>query len=148
MLSPERFRDVHFRHVQRRQFEGPFSWRRLLEDQPFVLIRMPRRFFDFFVHLLHKSISDSALFTVQTYSGFERMFFTAAANRSISARGVVSVTHTRPCLDSSGYAVPNASGPAIFSFSNSPLMMRTDRANLLCLAASSAQSPPARIAPG
>src|SRR5260370_19335265 len=98
MLSPERFRNVHFRHVQRRQFERPFSRRRLLEDQPFVLIRMPRRFFDFFVHLLHKSISDSALFIVQTYSGFVRMFFTSPANPSLSARGFLSFSPTRPCL--------------------------------------------------
>ena len=54
---------------------------------------------------------------------------TAAAKRSISARGVVSVTQTTPRLVSSGYCVPSANGPMIFSRSSSALIIFTERGN-------------------
>ena len=66
---------------------------------------------------------------LSAYTALSRIRRSATAKRSISARGVVSVTQTSPCFVSSGNAVPSANGPAIFSLSNSPLIMRTDLGN-------------------
>src|SRR6266568_3289342 len=53
--------------------------------------------------------------------------FSAPANRSISPRGVVSVTHTSACFVSSGYGVPNARGPIILSRKSCALTIFTER---------------------
>ena len=44
VVRAERFARVHGRHVERRQFECALARRRLLEDQPFVLIDVARAF--------------------------------------------------------------------------------------------------------
>src|SRR5262249_3848597 len=46
-VSAERFGWFGSGHVEWRQFERALSRRRLLKDQAFALVRMPRRFFNF-----------------------------------------------------------------------------------------------------
>src|SRR5438105_4723583 len=50
MMRTKRLCRVRFWHVGRRQFERALARGRFLEDQAFVLIHVPRGFFDFFVH--------------------------------------------------------------------------------------------------
>ena len=53
MMCAQHLRCIRHRNVQGRQFERTLSWRRLLEDQSFLLAYVPRSFFDFFVHVSH-----------------------------------------------------------------------------------------------
>ena len=50
MTCAKSLRGIDCRHVERRQFERALAGRGLLEDQPFVLIGVPRRFFDLVTH--------------------------------------------------------------------------------------------------
>jgi len=45
------FRRINGRNIERRKIKRPFPWRRFLENQPGILIGVPRCFFDFAVHL-------------------------------------------------------------------------------------------------
>src|SRR5215467_4595346 len=85
-------------YVNRRQFKGALTRRGLLEDQAFTLIGVPSRFLD---PVTHRMLVPFRL-RRRAYAGRERMFFNAVTKRSISVRGIVSVTQTKPCLVSSG----------------------------------------------
>ena len=52
VMRAKRVGRFRFGHVQRRQFERALSGRRFLEDQPFVLVHVPRSFFDITVHFV------------------------------------------------------------------------------------------------
>ena len=106
MIRAQRLRGIGGGHVERRQFERALAGRGLFEDQPFVLIGVARRFFDFVGHGLsvpwcairarcrEAAIADGLL---------QRAAASAARpSRSMSARVVVSVTQTSACLVSSG----------------------------------------------
>src|SRR5580693_3722205 len=50
MTCAKSLRGIDRRYVERRQFERALAGRGFLEDQPFVLIGVPRRFFDLVTH--------------------------------------------------------------------------------------------------
>ncbi len=50
VICAQRFSRIDGGHVERRQFERALPRRRFLKDQSFALIRVPRSFFDSFVH--------------------------------------------------------------------------------------------------
>src|SRR6476620_8821667 len=89
---------IDCRYVERRQFERALPRRRFLEDQPFILIRMSCSLLD---SLRHFCVF-IPLPTTQNYSGCSKARRTPATSRSMSSRLVVSVTHTKAFLVSSG----------------------------------------------
>src|SRR5712664_146945 len=117
-------------HIERRQFERPLSGGRFLEDQSFVLIGMRCGFLNSFLHSQLSALKGAALWKINSAQiGCLSARSSAPANRSISAREVVSVTQTSARFVSSGYAVPNASGPIILSRSSCVLISFTERGN-------------------
>src|SRR5437868_13046845 len=118
IIFPERFASIDTRHVQRRQFKSALARRRLLENKSFVLIAVTRRFFDSAVQVCSCPYGTANLgcssFPISIipcslagpirryrqerlcYNGFSSARFRAPVNFSMSARVVVSVTHTSP----------------------------------------------------
>ncbi len=125
VIFAERLRGIDARDVERRQFKGALAWRRLLENQAFVLIGVARCFLDSAIQVSVPVFAEQPFLAVLVpnlvvryvkssrasrghkreclcYNGFSSAVFTALANFSMSERVVVSVTQTSACFVSSG----------------------------------------------
>src|SRR4029077_11080989 len=131
VILAESFGGIAARHLERRKFESAFAGRGLLEDEPFVLVRVAGSFFDSVIQTGSCPCGTAicGCSVCSGYKGCSKARRTAPANFSMSERVVVSVTQTSACLVSSGYEVPSTTGPTIFSRRSSALTIFTERGN-------------------
>src|SRR5208283_449446 len=96
--SAEQFGRIHLRDIERRQLPRGLPSRRLLEDQPFVLIHVARSLWCLVLHRVTSAISASVLAGRADRS----LSATNPTAVSIALRVVSSVQHHRAAFPNSG----------------------------------------------
>ena len=91
---------INCRYIERRNLHAPLARSGLLEYKTLVLVRVR-------THLFDRGGGRVRVYNFRTqvrssYTGVSRIFFSAAAKRSISTRGIVSVTQTSARFVNSG----------------------------------------------
>src|SRR5215467_2215025 len=93
---PEKFRRIHFRHVERRKLPSRLPCRGLLKNQTLVLVDLQRRFASCMLHRATSSASSLADRTDRSLSA------TNPTAVSIALRVVNSVQHHNAAFPNSG----------------------------------------------